>query len=484
WAKLEGFLAFYAAGALVITLCGLFDDTKGLRPGPKLAGQVTAALMVIIPGEVRISTLGSLLPEQVLLPEWAAIALTLLVIVGVTNAINLSDGLDGLAGGICLLSLACIGYLAYIEENLLIALLATALCGAIIGFLRFNTYPAALFMGDTGSQLLGFSVITLSLKLTQGNTALSPLLPLLALGLPVLDTMMVIGERIAQHRPLFIADNNHIHHRLIRLGLFHTEAVFSIYLLQAGLVVSALLLRFDSEWTLLVGYVMFSVLAVGGLWVAELYQWKIKRYHFIDKVVKARLRAIVREDKFLIRGAFGAVKVGLPALLLVTCLVPAGIPGYISVMSGIACCLLLVFHVLNGSLMRRVMVAALYLFIPFAVYFSEETSRFAAGSVLQRLYTYAFPAIVFFVIMTLKLTRRRQGFRATPMDFLTLFIGLAMPFLPGHYLGDTPVGAIAAKTVMFFFSYEVLIGELREQLRAVKWTTIAALGLVAIRGIL
>jgi UDP-GlcNAc:undecaprenyl-phosphate GlcNAc-1-phosphate transferase len=223
----------------------------------KFAGQFAAALIIIIYGGVKIKSLGMLLPDGVLLPDWLAMPLTFIVIVGITNAINLSDGLDGLAGGISLLSFLCIGYLAYSAGYLGIALLSAATVGAIFGFLRFNTYPATVFMGDAGSQLLGFMAITFSLKLTQGNAPLSPLLPLLLLGFPVLDTITVMFERVTNGKSPFVADKNHLHHKFMRLGLFHTEAVLSIYVLQAFLVTSAFVFRSRSEWFLLILYLVF-----------------------------------------------------------------------------------------------------------------------------------------------------------------------------------------------------------------------------------
>lgn len=223
-----------------------------------------------------------LLPDNVFLPDWFAIPFTLIAIVGVTNAINLSDGLDGLAGGISLLSFICIGCLAYCSANIVIALLSIAVVGAILGFLRFNTYPAVMFMGDAGSQLLGFLAVTLSLALTQGNTSFTPLLPLILLGFPVLDTLTVMFERVAGGKSPFVADKNHFHHKLIRLGLYHTEAVLVIYIFQAFLVTSAFVFRFYPEWFLLIFYIIFSTGILSGFFVAKKRGWKFKRYDLAD----------------------------------------------------------------------------------------------------------------------------------------------------------------------------------------------------------
>ncbi|MCK5508975.1 MAG: undecaprenyl/decaprenyl-phosphate alpha-N-acetylglucosaminyl 1-phosphate transferase, partial [Desulfobacterales bacterium] len=168
WVPTTEFVSAVLIGAGIIVIFGLIDDVINLEWKIKLFGQCAAALVVILYGGVKIKCLGMLLPDDVFLPDWFAILFTLIAIVGVTNAINLSDGLDGLAGGISLLSFICIGCLAYCSANIVIALLSIAIVGAILGFLRFNTYPAVLFMGDAGSQLLGFLAVTLSLALTQG----------------------------------------------------------------------------------------------------------------------------------------------------------------------------------------------------------------------------------------------------------------------------------------------------------------------------
>src|SRR4030042_2983374 len=142
WIRSDCFFHSYLIGAAIIVLVGFLDDIKGIDYRSKFAGQIAAALILIFVGGIKITTLGNLLPERVVLPDSFSIPFTLLVIVGVTNAINLADGLDGLAGGICLISLSCLGYLAFLQGDTLIILLAVSLSGAILGFLRFNSFPA------------------------------------------------------------------------------------------------------------------------------------------------------------------------------------------------------------------------------------------------------------------------------------------------------------------------------------------------------
>jgi UDP-GlcNAc:undecaprenyl-phosphate GlcNAc-1-phosphate transferase len=296
WAKADDFVRAYLAGAGTLVLFGMVDDMKGIRYKAKFAGQVIAALIAVFFGGVQIKSLGTLLPGAMQIPEWFSFPLSLVAIVGVTNAINLSDGLDGLAGGISLLGFCCIAYIAYLAGENAVIILSLSMAGAIFGFLRFNTYPASLFMGDTGSQLLGFSAIVLAIKITQGNTAFSPVLPLFILGFPVLDTLTVMAERIRVGRSPFSADTNHFHHRLVRFGLYHTEAVFTIYVIQAVMIVSAVLFKYYSDWELIASYTVLSILVIGVFAVADRTGFTFKRYRLIDFVVKGRLRKIKDEN--------------------------------------------------------------------------------------------------------------------------------------------------------------------------------------------
>ena len=481
WAPADPFVRAVLIGAGVVVIFGLIDDMRGLGFKAKFAGQFAAALIVILYGGVKIKSLGVLLPNDVLLPDWLAMPLTLVVIVGITNAINLSDGLDGLAGGISLLCFLCIGYLAYSAGNPAIALLSAAIVGAIFGFLRYNTYPATVFMGDAGSQFFGFTAITFSLKLTQASIPLSPLLPLVLLGFPVLDTITVMFERVLNGKSPFMADKNHLHHKLIRLGLYHTEAVLFIYILQAFLVTSAFVFRSRSEWFLLILYLVFSGAIVSGFFIADSAGWKIKRFHF--KILKGKLK-VLKDKNVLIKVSFRIIEVGVPALLLITCFLPANVPRYFAFFSIGFLGLIFMTWLLKKQWMDMALRFALYLTIPFVIYLSEVDLADWMKYDLFQIYNVFFVFLVVFVILTLKFTRRTKGFKTTPMDFLILFIALVVPNLPDVSIQSYHMGLVAAKIIVLYFSYEVLIGELREELRRLVLATIPVMAVMAVRGLM
>ena len=482
WPQADVLIHSIVIGAGIVVLFGLLDDFKDLGYKSKFVGQVAAALVVILYGGIKIQCLGMLLPDDVCLPDWLAIPLTLVVIVGVTNAVNLSDGLDGLAGGISMLSFALIGYLAYRSESIPIALLSFAMVGAIFGFLRFNTYPANVFMGDAGSQLLGFAAITLSLGLTQGGGALSPLLPLILLGFPVLDTLTVMLERVSHGRSPFVADKNHFHHKLLRLGLFHTEAVVLIYIVQAFLVVSAFVFRFYSEWLLLGLYIGFSGIILSVFFVTEKTAWRFKRYDFLDTFIKGKLR-VLKDRNIFIKISFRLVAYGSSCLLLFSCLVPKAVPSYLGLSALGLALFIILFWYFKRSYMANAVRVSLYLSIPFVLYLGEGGVIPVMSERSIQIYNLSFGLLVAFSILTMKFTRRKKGFRTTPMDFLILFIALVVPNLPDFATGIEHMGMIAVKMIAFFFSYEVLIGELRGEVGKLGIATIAALVVVGLKGV-
>jgi len=481
WNYGDRFVQAYLAGGCLLVLFGAIDDFRELSPGIKFSGQIAASLIAILFGGIKIQTLGMLGPDNFLLPEWAAIPLTLLVIVGVTNAINLADGLDGLAGGICLLIFAGIGYLAYLDDNIIIGLISLALSGVIFGFLRFNTHPASIFMGDAGSQFLGFSAITLSLALTQGHpTALSPVLPLILLGFPVLDTLTVMVIRIARGRSPFSADKNHFHHNLMEFGFLHPESVLIIYIFQTILLLAAVILRFYSDWLLLVGYLLFSTLILVGFSMADRTVWKVKRFDFLDLKISGRFRLLKKEGT-IIRLSFRVFEFGIPLLLFSTCLVAESPSRYITVICAILTCLILLTWVIRRESLELILRPVLYILIPFAVYLSDNKVSDLLSAPLARFYNLSFGIFAVLIILISKFSRRQKGFHSSPMDFLIIILALVAPNMPDQKIQEYQLGLMAARIILLYFSYEVLLAELRGKFNRVAFATMASLLLLTIK---
>jgi UDP-GlcNAc:undecaprenyl-phosphate GlcNAc-1-phosphate transferase len=481
WNYADRFVQAYLAGGCLLVLFGAIDDFHELSPGIKFSGQIIASLIAILYGGIKIQNLGMLAPDNFLLPEWIAIPLTVLAIVGVTNAINLSDGLDGLAGGICLLIFAGIGYLAYLDDNIIIGLIALALAGVIFGFLRFNTHPASIFMGDAGSQFLGFSAITLSLALTQGHpTALSPVLPLILLGFPVLDTLTVMVTRIARGRSPFSADKNHFHHNLMEFGFLHPESVIIIYVFQTVLLLAAVMLRFYSDWLLLAGYLLFSTLILIGFSIAARTERKLKRFDFLDLKISGRLRLLKREGT-IIRPSFRVFEFGIPLLLFITCLAAGSRPTYISVVCAILTCLVLLTWCFRKKSLEMSLRFALYILIPFAVYLSDDLLSGMMSAPLVHFYNLSFGIFAILIILISKFSRRVKGFHSSPMDFLIIILALVVPNMPDQKIQEYQLGLMAAKIILLYFSYEVLLAELRGKYNRVAVVTVASLLVMTIK---
>lgn len=257
----------------MIFAAGLLDDLYNLRPGTKLAAQCIAALVAYAVGFriEQVSFAGLSLQVGIL-----SLALTVLWIVGVVNAFNLIDGLDGLATGIGIVALGSTFVVAWVLGNAEVALVCAALGGALLGFLRYNFRPARIFLGDSGSQFVGFMVAVLSVHgSTKSATAVLAAVPLLVLALPLLDTLLSILRRWLRGKPVFGADEHHLHHRLLAIGLTHVRAVVLLYVLAAALAVFGVVLAFGPDR-------MVTISALGGAAVTvALLLFAIKRlgYH-------------------------------------------------------------------------------------------------------------------------------------------------------------------------------------------------------------
>lgn len=215
-------------GCSILLVVGVVDDLRGLRPTTKFIWQILAAMVLIFFGvEITFVTnpFNGIWPIGIF-----AIPLTLLWVVGVTNAINLIDGLDGLAAGVTGISAMTLFFVALRTHQIGAAILMLALVGAALGFLRHNFFPAKIFLGDSGSLLLGFILAATSIiGVLKTTLVVALIIPVLILGVPIFDTLFAILRRMKSGKHPFEADDKHIHHMLLRAGFNKREAVLAIY---------------------------------------------------------------------------------------------------------------------------------------------------------------------------------------------------------------------------------------------------------------
>lgn len=225
-------------GSIIIVLTGMLDDIYELSAKTKLIGQLAAALVVVLWGGVQVEFINLPFTTNVLEFGYLSIPITVLWIVGITNAINLIDGLDGLAAGVSSIALITISIMAIIIPNPFVVMIGGILLASTIGFLFFNFYPAKIFMGDTGAMFLGFMIAVLSLLGFKNVTLISFIIPIIILGVPISDTFYAILRRIMHKKPLSAPDKSHLHHCLLDLGFTHRQTVLLIYAMSAffGLV--------------------------------------------------------------------------------------------------------------------------------------------------------------------------------------------------------------------------------------------------------
>lgn len=228
-------------GGTVIAAVGVIDDLKNLPAKIKLLGQIIAAAVLVL-FDVRIDFISDPFGDLIYL-EYLAVPATLFWIVGITNTVNLIDGLDGLAGGVSTIASITILLVALQQDYLLVVVLTAALSGSVLGFLRYNFNPAKIFMGDTGSMFLGYMLAGISvIGAVKSAATVALIVPIFALGLPILDTAFAIIRRYLGGKPIFKPDRGHLHHRLLDLGFSQRQAVLLMYVISGVLGVSAIAL--------------------------------------------------------------------------------------------------------------------------------------------------------------------------------------------------------------------------------------------------
>lgn len=477
WLPVDKTLASYFIGSLVLLLFGVWDDIKELGHYPKFIGQFLAAITVVYYGGVYVSVL-PFMGLHAVSPVFGK-PFTVFAMVGVINAINHSDGLDGLAGGESLLSFGCIAYLAYAAGGVGLVTIAVTAVGGVFGFLRFNSHPARVFMGDGGSQFLGFTLGYLTVMLTQDvNSALSPALPALILGLPVMDILAVLYLRARHGRNLFKASKNHVHHRLLQLGFDHYGAVVIIYSVQAFFVISAVFMRYQSDWVIAATYLGTCGLLFAGLTVAERRGWKL-RYPGKPGLLSDLIFKVRDDDKLSVVST-RVVGVLLPAYLVGVSAVITPVPG------DFAYAALALLGVLLASLLLKERPQAIqhrvvvYVAIAFVVYL-EGDDPWAHIQILESLDVIYYIAIAVALGLAIRYATS-DVFGLTPMDYLValgiLLVGAANS---GDLIGSASPSMLV-KIVILFYAAEWLISRTSRRWNGLFVGVVGALVLLGLRG--
>ena len=463
-------------GGMTILLFGVWDDRVGLTYRAKFAGQALAAFIVVTFGGVQIGNLPLIPYESFSL--WIALPLTFVTLIAVTNAVNLSDGLDGLAGGLSLISFAGMAYLAFQTDDALLMLMIVSVLGGLLGFLRFNTHPAKIFMGDAGSQFLGFYLGVTGLVLTNpANGPYSVMLALFIWGLPLLDMIGVVIQRLREGRSPFIGDRNHLHHKLLSIGFSHRKAVVLIYIGQAAMVAVGYGLRWQPDWLLAAIYLAVASAVV---------------YLFLRPDAGARRAEEVRSAEVHggIVGWLGAhprlaqmpvrlLAISVTGFLMVCVLLPRTVSQDVGLVAAGLLIVVIAGRILLPRMMPLWVRMGLYVGSTFLLYFTE-VMKDASTQVWIRPVNLFFILVAGLVVTIMRLNAAKQ-FDITPLDSLMLLLAVLLPFLPDLHVGEVSLSLLTAKLIVLFFAFELLLHTYADRLTQAGVVALWLLGGLTLR---
>jgi len=456
--QLKGLLS----GAIIIFLTGLADDLSGLTPRQKFAGEFLAAGLAVFMGGIVVRHLGNPFGLGTIELGLLSTPFTILGIVGLINAINLLDGLDGLAGGVC--SIACISFaiLSYLSGNLVLFSLTLALLGALLGFLRYNSFPATIFMGDSGSLLLGYCMGCFSVMLASGGALpVSPYVPLLVLGVPILDTLVVMVNRKLHGKHLFLPDRTHLHHRLLDLEIGHKFTVlivFGITYLLNMVAIFGCNLNADSSLSLSDSHLLLLLLVSAALMYGIVYylslgggrslgNWLL----FSDVSYRNLLRGTVHLSS--------VIKVLLAAILLPPVMLTQTDDAAFLVVPIVLLLLSIIVVLTRWSWNHLLLQAFLYGFSVLLIFALENFGR---GAALLGVPLLTISDVLFVMLLIAEgikiLIRKRTSFLIfSPFEYLIMLIVLTVPLLPEAVVEPYNLLMVAAKSVVMFVGFKLVL---------------------------
>ncbi len=475
WAPKDSVILASLIGGVTILLFGIWDDRVGLGYGAKFAGQALAAVIVLTVGGVQLGGV-PFVPDEWMGP-WIGLPLTFLMLIAVTNAVNLADGLDGLAGGLSLISFAGMAFLALQTDDAIVMLMVVSVLGGLLGFLRFNTYPARIFMGDAGSQFLGFYLGVTGLVLTdQVHGPYSPVVALFIWGLPLLDTCGVMLQRWREGRSPFVADRNHLHHKLLERSWSHREAVMLIYAVQTALVALGYGLRWQPDaW--LIGLYLVIAGVVLALYVRP-QSASLDAARRSESPIRHQEEWLARHP-LLSRGPIQMLAATVVLFLACSVALPSRVPADTGWMAAGMFLLLGTGAWLRPQWLPILARVGLYVGSTFLIYLGEIGQASSSHPWLRPV-NLVLLAIAGLVILIMRLHAVRQ-FETTPLDSLMVLMAMLLPFLPEIAVGEINLSLLTAKLVVLFFSFELLLHAYAEETKPAMALALWLLGGLAFR---
>ena len=452
WLPLDKQYLSILAGVLVIFGFGIWDDRKEISYKFKFLGQFVASLIVVVVGDISVKHVPFL--SDMAIPVIVSQCFTILCLLAITNALNLADGLDGLAGGTTLLSFGLIGILSLNSDAPYVLMVTMSVVGCVLGFLRFNSHPAVIFMGDTGSQFLGFILGVQMILLTQSaDLALSKTLPLLMLGLPLLDTLTVMLKRMLEGRSPFTPDKNHLHHRLLALGFSHYETVVILYLIQSVFVVSAFLTCYSADWIPALLFAVYVMALLATLNYLEKNNAKLSSFGSISALVKAQRNWMAKQLQIVNIEKYTVFYVALVVLVL-TFYSLTFEASYSADIQTLPIILSIVFALSIFSKTIRIWVdrAAAYTFCALLAYLGYGNhAQFEAFYYLEWGLVVA-SALWIFVIIPLQ---NASKFETSPFDILIVLLSLLIPYFAeeASKIDRLAVNIIKFMVLLYLFEY-------------------------------
>lgn len=459
WLPYSPVTTSFLIGALVLLVAGAWDDHGDLRAGLKLLIQFCVAAPLLLYADLTMEAVP--LAGTYALPFTLSLPLTVVGLVACINATNTSDGLDGLAAGITLLSLIGILVLGYRQDGTEVMLLAAAAIGALAGFLRYNTHPATIFMGDAGSQYLGFAVGFLGLVLVHAEPGnLSPWLLLLMVGLPPVDLCVVAARRLLRGTHPFRPDKSHIHHRLLALGFSHSQAVVSIYTIQASMVFFGVALEPSQAWKILLVYGMHLTLIYGFVHLAE---QTVTSRSLAQAARPPRIDTIRPIRPLLVWAPRVALEMTLPLALVSLAVLAVRVPRDFGLLAG-ALLLPLALKLFRIGAPPSVLIRVpVFMLIAASAYLYTESRPFTSSIALAtEIAGMLWIAALSLASVWYSPRRRQREFRTSVLDYLLLILaGFAFVGVQAGPLQINPLFVLY--TPILLYASELLLVERRDR---------------------